>query len=178
MPIVTERIRPHKRLGLSSTPTMSAPQVAGLTAQQGTPIHIASGYVTATPTDDLSSRFAVQAATDAAIMGFLCEDGASDSSDTSDITFVPALENITFKGQLINSISGTLAVCQGSDVGLNAGLAHLTGDTHYGVDKGFSTSRDCVMITELIDASGTCGGLVGFVVRADWRQMNGSVPIA
>ena len=27
-------------------------------------------------------------------------------------------------------------------------------------------------VTELIDASGTCGGLVGFVVRAAWRQLD------
>jgi hypothetical protein len=52
------------------------------------------------------------------------------------------------------------------------GLAKLSGDTHYGVDKGTASSRDCVTVLELIDPSGTCGGLVGFVVRAGWRQLD------
>ena len=173
MPIVTKRIRPHRRLGLSSTPTMQVKRIAGLTAAQGAPIMLASGEVIATQTDDLSHGYCVQAATDAQIMGFLSEDGGSDSSDSSKIAFVPALANMTFKGQLVNTLSSALAVTHHTDVGMTAGLAHLTDGVNYGVDKGYSTSRDCLMVTELIDASGTCGGLVGFVVRAGWRQLDG-----
>jgi len=173
MALVTQRIRPHRRLGLSSTPTLQLNQVAGLTAAQGAPVYIDSnGYIAASPTDSLSSRQAVQAAGTGAIFGFLAEDGASDSSDTTKVAVVPALPGMMFKGQLIDTTSGSLTASQMTDVGAHMGIGKLTGDTHYGVDKGASTSRDCVVVTELIDASGTCGGLVGFVVRAGWRQID------
>jgi hypothetical protein len=173
MASVTKRIEPHRRLGLNATPSLQIAQVAGLTAVKGAPVYIDSnGYIAASGTDSVSSNSAVQAAASTSIVGFLQEDGASDSSNTSKVGVTPALPGMMFKGQLLDSSSGSLTASAQTDVGANMGLAVLDGDTHYGVDKGIASSRDCVTVLELIDASGTCGGLVGFVVRAGWRQLD------
>lgn len=101
----------------------------------------------------------------------MAEDGSS-TSDTNKRGIVPALPGMMFKGQLVDSSSGSLTASAQTDVGAAMGLALLSGDTHYGVDKGIQSSRDCVQVLELIDDAGTCGGLVGFVVRAAWRQLD------
>lgn len=173
MSTVTKRIEPHRRLGLSSTPSLQIAQAASLTAKKGAPVYIdSSGYIAASPTDSVSSNACVQAAATGAIIGFLQEDGASDANNTTKVGVIPALPGMMFKGQLINSASGSLTASAQTDVGAAMGLAKLSGDTHYGVDKGIQSSRDCVQVFELIDPVGTSGGQVGFVVRAGWRQLD------
>jgi hypothetical protein len=99
------------------------------------------------------------------------EDGSS-ASDTNKRSVTPALPGMMFKGQLVNSATAVLAVSAQTDVGAAMGLCLISGDSYYGVDKGVASSRDCVNVLELIDDVGTCGGLVGFVVRAGWRQLD------
>jgi hypothetical protein len=172
MASVTKRIEPHRRLGLSSTPTVQIAQKASSTYKKGAPVWIdSSGHLAATVTDSVSSNSCVQAANTGSIFGFMQEDGSS-TTDTNKRAVTPALPGMLFKGQLVDSTSGSLTASAQTDVGAAMGLCVLSGDTHYGVDKGTASSRDCVNVIELIDAIGTCGGLVGFVVRAGWRQLD------
>lgn len=171
MAVVTKRIEPHRRLGLSSTPTLRAAQAASSSYKKGDPVYIAAdGFVTASPTASVSSHAAIDTAA-GDITGFVQEDGANSASDTSKVGIIPALPGMIFKGQLIDTTTGALATIAQTDLGANMGLAKLSGDTHYGVDKGTASSRDCVQVVELIDAVGTSGGQVGFIVRDTWNTM-------
>jgi hypothetical protein len=174
MAIVTKRIEPHRRLGLSSTPTIQAAQAASLAAIKGAPVQITSGYINVCDTASVSSSSQVKpAGTGDRILGFLQEDGAASASNTSKVGVTPALPGMVFKGQLINSSTGALVdLVQATHLGAKYGLAKLSGDTHYGVDANPASSADCVTIVELIDAIGTSGGQVGFVVNASWRQID------
>lgn len=170
MATVTKRIEPHRRLGLSSTPSIQAAQKASSSYVKGDPVYIdSSGYVAASPTASVSSSDAIDTA-DADIFGFVQEDGANSASNTSKVGVTPALPGMTFKGQLIDTTAASLASLAQTDLGAKMGLAKLSGDTHYGVDKGTASSRDCVLVIELIDPVGTSGGQVGFVVRDTWNQ--------
>ncbi len=171
MAVVTKRIEPHRRLGLSSTPSIQAAQVASAAYKKGDPVYIsASGYVTASPVASVSSHSAIDTAA-GDITGFVQEDGANSASNTSKVGVTPALPGMMFKGQLIDTTTGALATVAQTDLGANMGLAKLSGDTHYGVDKGTASNRDCVQVLELIDAVGTSGGQVGFIVRDTWNTM-------
>jgi len=177
MPTVVKRIEPHRRLGLSSTPTLRIAQKASSTFIKGAPVYIDStGYITSTPVDTLtSSHSAVQAAA-AEILGFAQEAGANSASDTSLVGVTPALPGMLFKGQMMSttdsSNSGALKTTTQTMIGGNYGLAKLSGDTNYGIDADLASSRDAVTVVEAIDAIGTSGGLMGFVVRAGWRQLD------
>lgn len=171
MAVVTKRIEPHRRLGLSSTPSIQAAQKASSSYKKGAPVYIdGSGYVAASPVASVSSHSAIDTAA-ADIVGFVQEDGANSASNTSKVGITPALPGMMFKGQLIDTTTGALASLAQTDLGAAMGLAVLSGDTHYGVDKGTASSRDCVLVVELIDAVGTSGGQVGFVVRDTWNQL-------
>jgi hypothetical protein len=167
---VTKAISPHRRLGLSSTPSLQIAQVAGLVAKKGAPVYIdGNGFIASS----LATGTEVMAvATGGLVLGFLQEDGASDSSNTSKVGVTPALPGMSFKGQLIEVTTGSLHVIEQTDLGASGGLAKLSGDTHFGVNVVPGTSRDVVVINELIDPVGTIGGLVGFYVRAEFRQMD------
>jgi hypothetical protein len=159
-------------LGLNATPLLNIAQKASSTYKKGAPAYIdSSGHLAASPTDSVSSNSCIQAAGTGAILGFMAEDGSS-ATDTDKRGIIPALPGMMFKGQLVDSGSGSLTASAQTDVGAAMGLCLLSGDTHYGVDKGIASSRDCVQVLELIDDVGTCGGLVGFVVRAGWRQLD------
>jgi len=171
MATVTKRIEPHRRLGLSSTPSLQVAQKASAAYKKGAPVYIdGDGYLAASPIASVSSSSAIDTAA-ADIIGFVQEDGAADASNTSKVGVTPALPGMTFKGQLINTATPGLATIAQTDLGAAMGLAKLSGDTHYGVDKGTASSRDCVIVTELIEAVGTSGGQVGFMVRDTWNQM-------
>ena len=170
MATVTKRIEPHRRLGLSSTPILQIAQVASASYVKGAPVYIDSdGYLAASPTASVSSADAIDTAA-ADIFGFVAEDGANSASNTSKVAVIPALPGMIFKGQLISTTSAALATSAQTDVGAAMGLAKLSGDTHYGVDKSTASSRDCVLVVELIDPVGTSGGQVGFMVRDTWNQ--------
>jgi hypothetical protein len=173
MPQVTKRIEPHRRLGLSSTPTIRHNQKASAAYIKGAPVYIDSnGFVAACTVDTVSANSCIKAAASQSILGFAQEAGASSASDTSKVGVTPALPGMMFKGQLVDSTSNAIVASQMTDVGANMGLCLISGDTMYGVDKGVASSRDCVQVLELIDDSGTTGGQVGFVVRAGWRQLD------
>jgi len=174
MATVTKRIEPHRRLGLSSTPTLQIAQAASLAAVKGAPVQITSGYINVCDTASVSSADQVKpAASGDYLLGFLQEDGAGSASNTSKVGVTPALPGMIFKGQLIDNSTGALVtLVQATHLGAKAGLAKLSGDTHYGVDMSPASSADCVTVVELIDAIGTSGGQVGFVVNASWRQID------
>ena len=177
MATVTKRIEPHKRLGLSSTPTIQIEQKASSTFVKGAPVYIDStGYLTSSPVDTLSSSHSAIQAAAAEIIGFAQEAGANSASNTTKVGVIPALPGMTFKGQLISttdsSSAGGLHAIEQTHLGGTYGLAKLSGDTHYGVDVDFASSRNAVVITELIDAVGDSGGQVAFIVRAGWRQLD------
>ena len=168
---VTKRIEHHRRLGLSSTPSIQAAQKASAAYKKGAPVYIdTNGYVAAAPIASVSSHSAIDTAA-GDIMGFAQEDGAASASNTSKVGVTPAVPGMMFKGQLISTSTGALATIAQTDLGAAMGLAKLSGDTHYGVDKGVASSRDCVVVMELIDAVGTVGGQVGFMVRDTWNPM-------
>lgn len=171
MASVTKRIAPHRRLGLSSTPSLRIAQKDGLTSIKGAPVKIdSSGFIASCITTGTHSE--IEGAATGFMVGFLQEDGASDSSDNSKVGVTPALPGMMFKGQFIEITTGSLKATVQTAVGSNAGLAKLSGDTHFGVTITPTASYDCVTILELVDAVGTTGGLVGFVVRAGWRQLD------
>jgi len=173
MATVVKRIEPHRRLGLSSTPSMQIAQASGLAAVKGAPIYIdSSGNIASTLTSGGATGYAVTTvASGALIAGFLQEDTASDTTKPK-ISFTPSLPGMMFKGQLVESTTGSLHVLAQTDVGSSGGLIRFSGDTHFGVNTTPGSSQACVMITELLDDIGTTGGMVGFVVRASFRQLD------
>jgi hypothetical protein len=171
MAAVTKRIAPHRRLGLSSTPSLRIAQKDGLTSIKGAPVRIdSSGFVASCITTGTHSE--IEGTATGHIIGFLQEDGASDSSNNSKVGVTPALPGMMFKGQFVEITTGSLKATVQTAVGSKAGLAKLSGDTHFGVVITPTASYDCVLILELIDPVGTVGGQVGFVVRAAWRQLD------
>jgi hypothetical protein len=171
MATVTKRIEPHRRLGLSSTPSLQIAQKAGLTAKKGAPVYIdSSGYIASSLTSGTNAE--IEPAGSGYIVGFLEEDGASDSTNTSKVGVVPALPGMMFKGQLIEVTTGSLHAIAQTDLGANLGLGKISGDTHFGVVGDPTSSKEAVKCVELIDPVGTAGGLVGFIVRAAWRQLD------
>lgn len=168
MAIVTKRIEPHRRLGLSSTPSMQIAQASGFAAKKGAPVVInSSGQIASAVTTGTAPATTENVASGGVIFGFVQEDGASDSSNTSKVSVTPALPGMMFKGQLVTS--SALAVTAQSHVGASGGLALISGDTHWGVST--NPADYCLFITELIDDIGTCGGMVGFVIRTLYQQM-------
>ena len=176
MATVTKRIMAHKRLGLAATPLMNAAQKASASYVAGAPVYIDSnGYLAActVDTEGSSSASLVKAAASQSIVGFANQAGAGSASDTTAVGFVPALPGVMFKGQLVDSTSsGSAGTLAQTDLGADMGIAKLSADTHYGVDKGVASSRDCVTVVDLIDDVGDSGGQVGFIVRAGWRQLD------
>jgi hypothetical protein len=172
MAVVTKRIEVHRRLGLNATPTMQIAQYATSTYVKGAPVYISGGYLVASPLDSVGTCSLIGTAA-GDISGFVQEDGAASGSDASKVGMTPAIPEVTFKGQLIDSTgdsnAGALATIEQTDLGAHMGLGKCSGDTHLGVDKGIAGSRDCVIVTELIDPVGTVGGLVGFVIRDTWN---------
>ena len=175
---VTKRIEPHRRLGLSSTPTIQIKQKSSAVFIKGAPVYIDStGYVVKSPTDAVSSSHVAVQAVAPEVLGFAQED--AESSNTSVVGITPALPGMMFKGQVIDTTAdssvGALATLAQSHLGGIFGLALLNGDTHYGVDIGFASNRSPALVLELIDAVSTVGGQVGFVIRTGWRQIDQSV---
>ena len=172
MATVTKRIEPHRRLGLSSTPSMRIVQATGFTGKKGDPVFIdGSGQIRASETTGTSSGYQVaQVSESGMIVGFLLEDGASGLSDK--IGFIPNLPGMMFKGQLVETTTGSLHVLAQTDVGASMGLVKFSGDTHWGVNSTPGSGNECVKVVELIDDIGTTGGMVGFVVNAEWRQLD------
>jgi hypothetical protein len=72
----------------------------------------------------------------------------------------------------MDSSGAALVTLAQTHLGTSVGLGLLSGDTHYGVDVSPAASADCVTIVELIDAVGTVGGQVGFIVKALWRELD------
>ena len=173
MAVVTKRIEPHRRLGLSSTPTIQAAQAASLGAVKGAPVQITSGYINVCDTASVSSSSQVKpVGSGDYILGFLQEDGASSASNTSKVGVIPATDQQMFKGQLMDSSTGALVTVAQTHLGTKCGLGVLSADTHYAVDVSPASSADMLTIVELIDAVGTSGGQVGFIVNANWRQLS------
>ena len=171
MATVTKAISPHRRLGLSSTPSMRIEQTTGFTAKKGAPVYIdSSGQIASSVSTGGSTGYQIEGPSSGLIVGFLTEDGASGLSNK--IGFVPALPGMMFKGQLCETTTGSLHVLAQTDVGASAGLVRFSGDTHFGVNVTPHASKECVKIVELIDDVGTTGGMVGFVVHATWRQLD------
>jgi hypothetical protein len=173
MATVTKRIGPHRRLGLSSTPTIQAAQAASLSAVKGAPVQITSGYINVCDTASVSSSSQVKPhASGDLILGFLQEDGAGSASNTSKVGVIPAFNGMMFKGQLMDSSGAALVTLAQTHLGTSVGLGVLSGDTHYAVDASPAASADCLTIVELIDPIGTVGGQVGFIVKALWRELD------
>ena len=172
MATVTKRIEPHRRLGLSSTPMMNIEQATSFTGKKGEPVFIdGSGQIRASETTGTTTGYQIaQVSESGLIAGFLTEDGAS--GDSVKIGFVPALPGMMFKGQLVETTTGSLHVLAQTDVGASMGLVKFSGDTHYGVNSTPGSGNECVKVVELIDTVGTTGGMVGFVVNAEWRQLD------
>jgi hypothetical protein len=172
MATVTKRLEPHRRMGLSTTPSLVAAQASAATFVKGAPVNITSGYIAAASTTSVNSHSVVTKSAKT-VLGIAAEDATA--SDTSKLGVVPALPGMLFKGQVIDitasSNAGALATLAQTHLGAKAGLAVMSGDTHYGVDVG-STSYQIVQIVELIDAVSTSGGLVGFVVLQAYRGMD------
>jgi hypothetical protein len=147
---------------------MQIAQASGLTAVKGAPVYInSSGQIASTPSTGTAPATTENVASGGVILGFLQEDGASDSSNTSKVGVNVALPGMMFKGQLVTS--SALAVTAQTHVGASGGLARISGDTHWGVST--NPADYCLFITELVDPIGTCGGLVGFVIRNSYLQM-------
>lgn len=172
MATVVKRIEPHRRLGLSSTPMMNIEQATSYTGKKGDPVFIdSSGQVRASETTGTTTGYQIAAPSESGLIaGFLAEDGASGPSNK--IAFIPALPGMMFKGQLCETTTGSLHVLAQTDVGASAGLVKFSGDTHWGVNVTPGSGNECVKIVELIDAVGETGGMVGFVVNAEWRQLD------
>lgn len=173
MATVTKRIEPHRRLGLSSTPTIQAAQAASLSAVKGAPVQITSGYINVCDTASVSSSSQVKpVGSGDYILGFLQEDGAGSASNVSKVGVIPCIPGMLFKGQLMDSSTAGLVTIAQTHLGTKCGLGVLSADTHYAVDVSPAASADCLTIVELIDAIGTSGGQVGFMVNANWRQFD------
>jgi hypothetical protein len=87
--------------------------------------------------------------------------------------FIQALPENVFVGKLGNSVDGTLATIQNTDVTKIYGLAKDAGTGQWYIDGGVTTAAAgaCVQITELVDKPGTLNGRLGFVVIAAAQQL-------
>jgi hypothetical protein len=165
-------IRAIESLGLAAIPTIRQLQVSTASPpKKGAPAYgDGNGYIAATAgTVSVSSHTVIGAAGASDILGFLEEDGAI--STASEIGVVPAIPGQIFEGNLVDT---TIALCAATiaqtDLFAHMGLAKPSGETHYGVDKGIASSRDCVQVVGFTDPVNTVNGRVKFVVRAGWRQ--------
>ena len=178
MATVTKRIQPHRRLGLSATPTIQIAQKSSASFVKGAPVYIDStGYLAASPTDTLSSSHKAVQSVAPEVLGFAQED--AESGNTSKVGVVPALPGMMFKGQAIDttasSSAGALGTIAQTHVGGVYGIAKLSADTHYAIDLGMASNRSPALVLELLDPVSTVGGVVGFVIRTGWRQIDQSV---
>lgn len=169
-------IRPSKTMGLNSTPTLSAAQVSAGVAVVGDPVYIDSnGYLAASVTASASSSAVVVAkSASAQIAGFLGE--AMAASSTNAVTYTPALPGVVFQANLTDeagSPSSNATIAQ-TDLGATMAIGKANGDSVYSLVKSDSTaSVQSAVVVGFIDAVGTAGGRVEFVVREAWRQLNG-----
>ena len=163
MATVNKKLRPHRRLGLHSTPTMALPQKSDQTFVQGAPVNLnASGEVIACATQSVTTGDAVDVSEQ--LIGIAGEPASSGS--TAKRTFTPFMQGMIFKGQLMTSeTTAALVTTTQAHVGDTACLTKVTGDTHYGVDIGATAvaAEACVKIVEIIEL-GVSGGDVGFVL--------------
>jgi hypothetical protein len=173
MTAVKRPIIASKSLGLNPPPMLACAQKANSTYVRGAPVYLdTNGYLAATGVDTVGSDSCVKAAASAKIVGFVAEAGAASSSDTTAVAYHAAIEAQLFEGNLIDGTASSNAhTLAQTDVGGAYGLCKPTGETHYGVDAGAASSRDCVTVVDLVDAIGTVNGRVQFIVRASWRQL-------
>jgi hypothetical protein len=170
--IATIKIRPHRRLGLNTTPTICAAQGSADTFVQGDPVEFDSGYVGAA---DLTAIASVGDCVDvsAGIIGFADMDATSSS--TAKVNVTPALPGMMFKGQLITSeTTPALVTIAQTHLGATAAITKLDTDSVYAVDIGATAvaAEPMVKIVELIDPVGTVGGEVGFIVLQTGRTLD------
>jgi hypothetical protein len=148
---------------------MQIAQLASTAFIKGAPVYIdGNGFLAPSTTASIGAHVGISTAT-AIISGFAQEAGAGSASNTSKVGMIPLVPGMTFKGQLIDTVASGLGTIEQTDLGAHMGLALLSGDTLYGVDKTTTGSTDCLIVTELIDPVGTVGGMVGFVVRDTWN---------
>ena len=172
------RLRPYSRMGLTSTPMIVGRQKANSTYVIGAPVFLdGSGYVAAaTVAASLGAGNVVSGVT-VAIAGFVAENGAASSSDTTNVTVHAAVEGMEFIGHVISAASASSnAKLAQTDVGAVMFLAKQNSDTHWGVIKHGNSSFAAgthvdVVVTRLVDAASTVNGRVAFMIKDDWRQL-------
>ena len=174
MATVNIPIRPSTRTGLVSTPGAAGEQKTSAVVIRGNPIRIDStGYLIASGTaSGSSSALVVNTVSSGQIAGFLQK--GMTSTSTAVVEYVVAQEGMVFEGTLVNDTSASSAAVAQTDIGAGMGLALISGDTLYGVNKGEGSSTlQCVLIVGLIDPIGTANGRVQFVINEGWRQRSG-----
>lgn len=163
------RILPHRRLGLSSTPTAGNAEGDNQTFNKGDPIQIASGYVKAMSTVSVNSNTAIKKSQK--IAGFVARDGKNNTNNPR-APFVPALPDVVFKGYLVHNTKSSAKIAQ-AQVGTSYPLVKIQNDSYFGVaidsTKSNASVDTHVKVVELLDAIDTVNGRVGFIVDDSHR---------
>lgn len=152
--LIGNAIRPSRRLGLSSTPTLPGPEGASQTFKKGAPLIYTSGYL-------------VEAAVDpvAGIVGFAEEDAHNAAAGLYEIGVTPALPGVIFEGILTDESDAAYTLAQ-TALGLQYALQKDTTTLAWAIDSA-DTTLISVRIVELVDAIGTVNPRVRFTVLLD-----------
>lgn len=159
-------------MGLNTHPVLVAAQGSADTFVAGDPVEFDSGYVGAADTTAVAS-VGDSVDVSAGIIGFAAEDAASSS--TAKVGVHVATPQTMFKGQLITSeTTPALVTIAQTHLGATAAITKLDTDSVYAVDVGSTavSQEPAVKIVELIDAVGTSGGEVGFIVLQTGRNLD------
>lgn len=153
------------KMGLGSTPMLTLPQKSSAAFVIGAPVKLSSGVLVAVSTTASvgtgSTLTQVKASSLNTILGFSA--GKAASGATGDISVVPIMDGVLFKGSVIHGTAASAKVAA-TDIGATMYLAKQTSsDTHWGFtkDSGGSVSTDVEFtLVQLIDAASTLNGRV------------------
>jgi len=149
--VAADYIKPAKKLGLNTTPTVVGPEAASETFKKGAVLVPSAGYLSEAGADPTN------------ILGVALEDGNNGAAGANEIGYCPALP-----GQVFEGVIGAASAIAQTDLFTKYGLAQDGGTGVWYIDTSETTTVSVVIIG-FKDPVGTTNGKVYFVFIADGR---------